>query len=279
MGKINVAADFIQSKLGGRKPEVILTLGSGLGELGNKIEDAVTIPYADIPCFPHLQEQIPGHAGNLIIGKLGGKTVAAMQGRFHLYQGVTAREAVRPVRTLVKLGARIFVVTNAAGAIKKGFQIGDLMLITDDYNMTFQTPLAGPNLDEFGPRFPDMSSAYSPRLRKSAKDVAAAQGLELKEGVYVANLGPNYERPFEIRVLQQWGIDAVGMSTVPEVLAVNHMNAGRETPHVEILGITLITNLAAGLSDRPLSHKEVKEAGDKAAGKFEKLVTGFIVNL
>lgn len=279
IGKINVAADYIRRRLGGRTPEVIITLGSGLGGLAGKIENPIVIPYADIPCFPHPLEQIEGHAGNLVVGKLGGKTVAAMQGRFHLYQGVTAREAVRPVRTLVALGAKFFIVTNAAGGIRKGLQVGDLMLIIDDYNLTFTNPLVGPNLAEFGPRFPDMSSAYSPRLRELAKRVAGQQGITLQEGVYVANLGPSYERPFEIRVLQQWGIDAVGMSTVPEVAAVNHTNAGRKTPRVEILGFSLITNLAAGLSDKPLSHEEVKEAGDKAAEKFQRLVTGIIKEL
>ncbi len=279
MGKIRVASDYIRRRIGGRTPEVILTLGSGLGELAKKLENPVIIPYEDIPCFPHPPEQIKGHAGNLVVGTLEGKTIAAMQGRFHLYQGVTAREAVRPVRTLIELGARFFIVTNAAGGIRKGLQIGDLMLIQDDYNLTFDNPLAGPNIDQLGPRFPDMSSAYTPRLRELAEKIAERQGITLQEGVYAANLGPNYERPFEIRVLQQWGVDAIGMSTVPEVAAVNHMNAEKKTPRVEILGMSLITNLAAGLSDKPLSHTEVKEAADAAAEKFERLVRGIIEEL
>ena len=279
MGKIDVAVDYLRRKLGGRSPEVAITLGSGLGALGEKIQDAVVVPYADIPCFPHPQDHVAGHAGNLIVGRLGGKMVAAMQGRFHLYQGVTAREAVRPIRTLIELGAGTFIVTNAAGGIRKGFKVGDLMLIKDDFNLTFQSPLTGPNIDRLGPRFPDMSAAYSPRLRELAKRIAAQQGLTLQEGVYLANLGPNYERPFEISVLQQLGIDAVGMSTVPEVLAANHLNAGKTKPRVEIIGITLITNLAAGLSDGPLSHEEVKEAGERAAEKFEALVSSLVSNL
>jgi purine-nucleoside phosphorylase len=275
-GKIRVASEFIRRKIGDRKPKVILTLGSGLGDLADKIENRVVIPYNEIPCFPHPQEHIEGHAGNLVIGSLGGKIVAGMQGRFHLYQGLTAREVVRSVRTLIELGSKFFIVTNAAGGINANFKVGDLMLISDDFNLTFTNPLVGPNIDHLGPRFPDMSSTYSPRLRELARKIAAEQGLDIKEGVYTANLGPNYERPFEIQVLKQWGIDAVGMSTVPEVLAVNHTNAGRDSTRVEILGISLITNLAAGISKTPLSHKEVKEAGDKAAVKFEALIKEII---
>jgi len=281
IGKISVAVDYLQRRLEGKKPEVILTLGSGLGDLVSKIENPIIIPYSEIPCFPRPKEKIEGHAGNLVVGRLGGKTVATMQGRFHPYQGLTAREIVRPLRTLVTLGGKYFIVTNAAGGINPNFKIGDFMLIKDDYNLSGMNPLVGPNLPEFGPQFPDMSSAYTPELRELARKIAEQQGIpqHIQEGVYGCNLGPNYERPFEIKVLAQLKADAAGMSTALEVLAANHFNAGKETPRVKILGITLITNLAAGISKTPLNHAEVKEAGDEAAVRFEPFVEQIISEL
>jgi len=276
-GKILVNADFLASRLGGRKPQVIITLGSGLGPLANALKDRVVISYDDFPCFPQTDEHVPGHAGELVVGTLGGKMVAAMSGRFHLYQGVTAREAVRPLRTLLFLGqgaCQTFIVTNAAGYLNPDFRTGDLMLIEDDFNMTFANPLSGPNLAQFGPRFPDMSSAYSRELRCLAHQIGAELGFEPKQGIYCANLGPNYERPFENRVLRSWGVDAVGMSTVPEVLAANQ---AKKLGLLRILGISLLTNPGAGIIPNTiLDHAEVKREAKKSEARFVQFVSAII---
>ncbi len=275
--QIKIAAEYIQRKIGDRKIEVIVTLGSGLGDLAGQIENPITIPYSEIPCFPHPNNTVAGHAGNLIVGSLNGKCVAAMQGRFHLYQGVTPNEAVRPVRTLIHLGASAFIVTNAAGGINRNFKVGDFMLITDHFNLTFTNPLTGNNIDELGPRFPGMTNPYSRKLRDLAVQIAREQGIvpRIRYGVYGQNLGPAYETAFEIRLLREGGIDAIGMSTVPEVVAAAHTNAGRETPRVKILGITLITNAAAGGSSEP-THEEVKEAADNAKAAFVPFIAEII---
>lgn len=278
-GKILVASDYLTARLDGRKPQVIVTLGSGLGPLADAIKDQIVISYEDIPCFPQTDEHVSGHAGELVVGTLGGKMVAAMSGRFHLYQGVTPREAVRPLRTLLFLGSgvcRTFIVTNAAGYLNPKFETGDFMLIKDDLNLTFANPLVGPNLQQFGPRFPDMSAAYSLALQELALRVADKQGIRdrIREGIYCANLGPNYERPFENRVLASWGIDAVGMSTAPEVLAANH---AKKLGILRILGISLITNPGAGVVPfTTLDHDEVKREAKKAEARFVQFVTGII---
>ncbi|MCX5750896.1 MAG: purine-nucleoside phosphorylase [Candidatus Saganbacteria bacterium] len=267
MEKIQVAMDYIQRRIGKRKPEIVLTLGSGLGGLADQIEDAVIIPYDEIPCFPRVHDHVKGHKGNLVVGTLEGKTVAAMQGRFHLFQGVTAMEAVRPLRTLAVLGATQFFVTNAAGAIKpEKFKVGDLMLISDSYNMTGQNPLVGPNLS-LGTRFPAMSKAFSPGLHMEIKLLAAKElRIDLQEGTYVQVLGPNYEWDMEVEDMKRRGIiDAVGMSTAIEVLAAIH--AG-----MQVIGVTLITNVAAGLSDVTPEHGEVEDVAIKNAPRFQSLM-------
>lgn len=267
MEKIQVAMEYIQKKIGSRKPEIVLTLGSGLGGLADQIEDAVVIPYDEIPCFPRVHDHVKGHKGNLVVGTLEGKTVAAMQGRFHLYQGVTAMEAVRPLRTLAVMGATQFFVTNAAGAIKpEKFKVGDLMLIADSYNMTGQNPLVGPNLS-IGTRFPSMSNAFSLRAHGGIQLLAARQlRIELLAGTYVQVLGPNYEWNMEVEDMKKRGvIDAVGMSTAVEVLAAVH--AG-----MQVIGITLITNVAAGLSDAVPNHAEVEAEAERAETKFQALM-------
>lgn len=285
-GKIQVAAEYILKRTGGRTPEVILTLGSGLGDLAAQIEDAVVIPYEEIPGFPHPSNEVEGHAGELIIGTLGGKTVAAMGGRFHLYQGVTPQEAVRPVRTLIHLGAKAFIVTNAAGAVNQKFKVGDFMLIKDHFLIpSSKNPLVGDNLDEFGPRFPDMTTPYSKRLRELARIVAGKQNIRerIREGVYALNLGPTYETPQEIIRLRAQGVDAIGMSTVIEVIAANHTNADRtkeQGPRVEILGISLMTNPAAGSKEAAtLSHDDVKEAADAAKPFFQPFIAEIVSQL
>jgi purine-nucleoside phosphorylase len=268
MEKIQVAMDYIQRRIGDHKPQIVLTLGSGLGGLADQIEDAVVIPYDEIPCFPRVHDHVKGHKGNLVVGRLEGKTVAAMQGRFHLYQGVTATEAVRPLRVIAAMGATQFFVTNAAGAIKPvKYKVGDLMLIRDSYNMTGQNPLVGPNLGKFGTRFPAMADAFSPGLHVGIKALAARQlQIELTSGTYVQVLGPNYEWHMEVEDMKRREvIDAVGMSTAVEVLAAVHAK-------MQVIGVTLITNVASGLSDVIPDHAEVEKAAEAAKPKFQALM-------
>ena len=249
-----------------RVPRVALILGSGLGDLADEITDAAAIPFAEIPGFP--EAAVAGHAGQLVIGELEGVPCAALQGRFHMYEGHSAAAVALPARLLSALGARTLIVTNAAGGINRSFAAGDLMLIEDHINLTAQSPLTGPVLAG-ETRFPDMTQAYDGRLRGIAERVAAAHSLRLVRGVYAAVAGPSYETPAEIRMLERLGADAIGMSTVPEVIVARARN-------VPVLGISLITNLAAGLGTHPLSHEEVVAAGTAARGRFATLIRGLL---
>lgn len=263
---IQEAAEYIRAKTADR-PEIGLILGSGLGVLGDHMTDVTVIPYHDIPHFPI--STVEGHAGELLIGSLAGRKVVLMRGRFHMYEGYGPELTAFPVRVMKALGAGALIVTNAAGGIDTGFGTGDLMLITDHINLTGRNPLIGPNDDELGARFPDMSEAYSKRLRQIATEQAAAQGFELRSGVYAGLLGPSYETPAEIRMLRTLGADAVGMSTVAEVIAARHSG-------LEVLGISCISNMAAGILDQPLSHAEVMETTERVKSKFLGLVLAVI---
>lgn len=269
MASIQEAASYIQGKIAVR-PEIGLILGSGLGVLADSIEDAVTIEYKDIPHFP--VSTVEGHAGELLVGTLVGKPVLLMKGRFHMYEGYGADTVSFPVRVMKALGIHTMVVTNASGGIHADFTPGDLMLLSDHINFMFKNPLIGPNDPAVGVRFPDMSEAYSRRLRALARSVGEKEGIALKEGVYVGLLGPSYETPAEIRMFRTLGADAVGMSTVPETIAARH--AG-----IEVLGISCISNMAAGMLDQPLSHQEVMETGEKVKETFIRLVKGVLSGL
>ncbi|MGQ3377191.1 purine-nucleoside phosphorylase [Priestia endophytica] len=255
---IQTAASFIEEKLQ-IKPEIGLILGSGLGVLGDEIENAVKIPYEDIPEFP--VSTVEGHAGQLVIGTLNGAKVIAMQGRFHYYEGYSFDKVTFPVRVMKELGVEKLIVTNAAGGINEAFNPGDLMLISDHINNFGSNPLIGANDSNLGPRFPDMSEGYSKELRVLAKEAAASLDLSIQEGVYVGNTGPSYETPAEVRMLRILGGDAVGMSTVPEVIVARH--AG-----MKVLGISCISNMAAGILDQPLNHEEVIETTEKVKKNF-----------
>jgi purine-nucleoside phosphorylase len=270
--RVTTAADAVRARLGGRGPQVGLILGSGLGGWADRLEDAVRIDYADIPGFP--RSHVVGHAGRLVIGRApgGGPTCVAMQGRVHLYEGHSAATVAFPARVLVALGARVLVVTNAAGGLNAAWDPGTLMLIADHLDMLRDHPLRGPNDDRLGPRFPDMTHAYAPALRALVREVAAAQGLALQEGVYVAMPGPCYETPAEVRMLRALGADATGMSTVPEVVVANHMGA-------RVIGISCITNKAAGITGEPLSHDEVTETAARVRRQFEGLLDGVVAAL
>lgn len=265
-GVIDAAATAVRDRLGDRRVEVAIVLGSGLGALADRLTDAIRIPYADIPGF-HVPT-VQGHRGELVAGILAGRPVIAQSGRFHLYEGHGADVTALPVRVFHRLGATTFVATNAAGGIRPGFRPGSLMLITDHLNLTGRSPLAGPVVTG-EPRFPDMSAAYDPGLRALALEVAAGQGLSLEQGVYAALLGPSYETPAEVRMLATLGADAVGMSTVPEVI-VAHANGMR------CLGISTITNAAAGVSEVALSHAEVMETAGQAGRRLGDLIEGVV---
>lgn len=247
---------------GVKEIEFGMILGSGLGELADEIEDAIKIPYDKIPFFP--VSTVVGHAGQLVYGTLSGKKVLAMQGRFHFYEGHSMQTVTYPVRVMGALGAHSVIVTNACGGVNESFVPGDLMLISDHINFTGTNPLIGPNEDEIGPRFPDMSQAYTPAYRESAKEVANKLGLDLKEGVYMGYSGPTYETPAEIKMSRVMGADAVGMSTVPEVIVAAHGG-------LKVLGISCITNLAAGMQAN-LNHQEVVETTERVKQSFKALV-------
>lgn len=266
---IETAATFIADKLTER-PEIGLILGSGLGVLAEEIENPVQIAYEDIPNFP--VSTVEGHAGQLVIGELEGKTVLAMQGRFHFYEGYSLDEVTFPVRVMRQLGIDKVIVTNAAGGVNAEFEAGDLMMITDHINNVGISPLIGPNDAELGVRFPDMSTAYDREYQELMEEVAKTLEISLQKGVYVWNSGPNYETPAEIRMLQQVGGDAVGMSTVPEVIVAKHSG-------MKVLGISCISNMAAGILDQPLSHEEVMETTEKVKADFLKLVRGIVRRL
>ena len=246
------------------EPDVALVLGSGLGGFAENIKIETEISYSDIPGFP--VSTVPGHAGKFIFGYLGDKKIVCMKGRIHFYEGYNISDVVLPARLMKMLGAKILFLTNAAGGLGEGFGAGDLMLITDHISVFAPNPLIGPNLDELGPRFPDMSNVYKKDLQDVIRAVAKENGIDLKEGVYCQCTGPSFESPAEIKMLAKLGVSAVGMSTVNEAIAANHMG-------MRICGVSCISNLAAGISGEPLSHEEVQEAADKAAPLFTKLVS------
>ena len=245
------------------EPEVALVLGSGLGAFAENIEVEAEVSYSDIPGFP--VSTVPGHAGKFIFGYLGEVKIVCMKGRVHFYEGYDVADVVMPARLMGLLGAKILFLTNAAGGLGDGFNAGDLMLITDHVSIFAPNPLVGPNLDELGPRFPDMSEVYRKDLQDIIRTVAKENDIKLQEGVYAQLTGPSFESPAEIRLLKSLGVSAVGMSTVNEAIAANHMG-------LKVCGVSCISNLAAGLSGEPLSHGEVQEAADKAEPLFTKLV-------
>ncbi|SFJ28918.1 purine-nucleoside phosphorylase [Thermoflavimicrobium dichotomicum] len=267
--QIREAADMIQ-KQSSIQPRIGLILGSGLGVLAEEIQDPVTIPYGQIPHFPI--STVEGHAGQLVIGTLENQPVVVMQGRFHLYEGHELASVTFPIRVMKELGVDTILVTNAAGGVNESFEPGDLMIIRDHINLMFRNPLIGPNDPELGPRFPDMSQAYDAELRQLAHRVAEEQGIKVQEGVYAGVLGPSYETPAEIRMIRKVGGDAVGMSTVPEVIVARH--AG-----IRVLGISCISNMAAGILPQPLSHEEVMETAERVKEKFIGLVRGILRQL
>lgn len=250
--------------------DTAVVLGSGLGDFGNSLRNAAEFPYTSFPDFP--VSTVAGHAGKVIIGYAGEKKVIVLSGRFHYYEGYSMQEVVLPVRLMARLGIRNIILTNAAGGINTGFHPGCLMLINDHINLSGNNPLIGRNRDDFGPRFPDMSFAYDRDLMKIAQMTAEEQGIDLKEGVYCMLSGPTYETPAEIRMLRVLGADAVGMSTVPEVIAARH--AG-----MKVLGISCITNMAAGISLAPLVHQEVVETGLRVRGQFAALINGILAKV
>ena len=252
------------------KPKIALVLGSGLGRFASEIEVQETLSYNEIPDFP--VSTVEGHEGRFVFGICDGVPVAVMQGRVHMYEGYTPQEAVLPIRLLHLLGAEILFLTNAAGGIQAGMQAGDFMLITDQISSFVPSPLRGANMDALGVRFPDMSKIYSERLNRIIRKIAVNGEIPLKEGVYLQTAGPAYESPAEIRMFRTLGADAVGMSTAIEAIAARHCG-------MEICGVSCISNLAAGISPHPLTHEEVKEAGDKAAPQFTLLVRSAIAEM
>jgi purine-nucleoside phosphorylase len=263
------AATAVRARIGDFTPVAAIILGSGLGGLARRIESATVIPYAEIPGFP--RSTVAGHAGQLLAGSLNGRRVLAMAGRFHMYEGHGAALAALPARVLHALGAPVMIVSNAAGGIRADFSPGTLMLIRDHLNLMFRNPLIGP-VEQGDTRFPDMSDPYDPALRALAHKVAAGLGVDLPDGVYAGLLGPSYETPAEVRMLRGLGADAVGMSTVPEVIAARAFG-------MRVLGISCITNLAAGLSPTAITHTEVIETTAQAAERFESLVSGVVAAL
>ena len=256
------AAQLIQSRTPLR-PRIALILGSGLGAFADQLAGATRIPYTEVPSFPC--STAIGHAGNLVIGTLEGVAIAAMQGRVHLYEGYSAWQVAFPVRVFARMGMQAVVITNAAGGINPRYERGALVIIRDHINLQGQNPLVGPNQERFGPRFPDMTDAYNPQFRKFALHEAERLDCDIHEGVYAALLGPSYETPAEIRYLRTIGADLVGMSTVPEVIAARHMG-------LEVLAISCVTNMAAGMSGEKISHDEVLEIGRRVGGKFVALL-------
>ncbi|NLL05220.1 MAG: purine-nucleoside phosphorylase [Clostridiaceae bacterium] len=260
--KLQEIAQFIKSKLN-CEPQIAITLGSGLGSLVGDIKNSVEIDYKDIPGFP--LSTVEGHEGKLVCGKIGNKPVIAMKGRFHYYEGYDISQVVIAIRVFKLLGINDLLVTNAAGGINKCFSPGDLMIIRDHISLFAPSPLRGKNFDEFGARFPDMSEAYSKELRGLLKKASAELGINMQEGVYVFAKGPMYETPSEIRALNVLGADAVGMSTVPEVIAARH--AG-----MNVMGISCITNMASGILNQPLNHEEVIQTAKQAEKNFTCVV-------
>ena len=265
-GLVQQAADFLRGRVG-EMPGIGLVLGSGLGDFTAALRNPVSIPYGEIPHWP--TSAVVGHAGTLVVGSIGGRRVAALSGRAHFYEGHTLQVATFATRVLGVLGVRTLFLTNAAGGINLTFKPGTLMVIDDHINLMGSNPLVGANDERFGPRFPDMTEAYSKRLRHVADEAAAARGVAIAHGVYVAVHGPSYETPAEIRALRTLGADAVGMSTVPEAIVGRHMG-------MEVLGISCITNPAAGVLPQPLVHDEVMEVARRVRGEFSALLEAIL---
>jgi len=264
------SAAALQKKLGAFRPRVLLVLGSGLGALGDEVENPIVVPYEEVPYMKH--STAPDHKGQFVFGRLAGQDVAVMQGRLHPYEGWSFVDVGFPVRLLRLLGADTVIVTNAAGAVNTDFRQGDIMLITDHIKFFGVSPLCGPNLEEFGPRFQDLSAAYTPALREVARQTAMEQGITLREGVYMYFPGPHYESPAEVRASRILGADAVGMSTVPEVIVAAHCG-------MQVLGFSLCTNMAAGVNDVALDGDEVIAAGQDAMPRFANLLRGCLSRL
>jgi len=265
--------DALQSAVRARSdlvPKVGIVLGSGLGGLAAELEEAVAIPFAELPGWP--AATAPGHAGRLLLGRLGGTPVVMLQGRFHVYEGNDPGLVIQPVLLFRRLGAGIVVLTNAAGGVDPSFGPGTLMVISDHLNLTGRSPLFGPNADAIGPRFQDLTDAWTPRLRAGLRAAGEAEGVALAEGIYAGLLGPQYETPAEVRMLRGLGADAVGMSTVLECIAARW--AG-----LEVCGVSLITNAGAGYSGVPLSHEEVLEAGAEAGPRLARVIRRFVADL
>ena len=269
--KIMAAADYIAAKLEGKRPFAGIVLGSGLGKLADKIENQIVIPYREIPGFP--VSTAVGHKGNFIAGDLGGKFVVAMQGRFHYYEGYSMELVTLPIRVMKVLGIQYLFVSNAAGGVNFDFKVGDLMVITDHISH-LPNPLIGPNMDEFGPRFPDMTRPYDPKLRRMAFEIAAGLGYSLKSGVYSASTGPTYETPAEYKYYRLAGADAVGMSTIPEVIVARHSD-------IPVFGMSVITNEAHDdyADDYVNDGDDVVKAADAAADRMTAIFTQLIERL
>ena len=266
--QVDQAVSEVRRRAGAAVPDVAIVLGSGLGDFAGALTDAVSIPYGDLPNWP--TSHVIGHEGRLVVGTLGGKRVAALSGRAHFYEGHDLRTVTFATRVIGRLGVKVLILTNAAGGVNDvDLTPGMLMVMDDHINLLGSNPLVGPNEDQFGVRFPDMTEVYSKRLRGIADEVAREQRLRIGHGIYVALHGPSYETPAEIRFLRTIGADAVGMSTVPEAIVARQMG-------VEVLGISCITNAAAGVLPQPLNHHEVMEVAQKVRGAFAALLEGII---
>lgn len=257
------SAGYISKHLENRKVEILIVLGSGLGELAEELENPIVIDYHTIPHFP--LSTVPGHKGRLVVGKLEGKEVMCMQGRFHFYEGWSMEECVYPIRTMFLLGIKSLILTNAAGCVNREWHQGDLMLITDHIKLCSESPCRGVNCDELGPRFFDMTEAYDKNLNECARLAAKKNNINLREGVYMFFSGPNFETPSEVKVASLIGADACGMSTVPEAIAASQMG-------MHTLGISCLTNMAAGILNTKLNHEEVIETGNRVKEKFSSLI-------
>ncbi|MBO5129517.1 MAG: purine-nucleoside phosphorylase [Oscillospiraceae bacterium] len=264
--RIFEAAEYIRSKTT-LEPRIGMVLGSGLGDLVDTLTDTVCIPFSEIPNFP--RTTVEGHSGAVVIGRKGRRAVAVLQGRVHYYEGLSQQEITLPIRVLAALGVKTVILTNAAGGVNTRYNPGDLMLICDHINFSGSNPLIGPNMDKFGPRFPDMSNVYDASLRAGIKEMAGFWGVYLREGVYLMCSGPNYETPAEIRMFRNLGADAVGMSTVPEAIVAAHCG-------MKVIGISCITNMAAGVLPQKLYHGEVIETAARVHDDFHKLLDGIL---
>lgn len=269
LDKINESKNYIMSKIN-VYPRIGMILGSGLGDMADLIENPTYLNYSEIPNFPI--STVEGHKGRLVIGELEGKVVVAMQGRFHFYEGYELDEVTFPIRVMKSIGVETIIITNAAGGVNENFKPGDLMIIKDHINFTGKSPLLGKNWDDLGPRFLDMSKAYDTELINVAKITSKELGISLKEGVYMWFSGPTYETPSEVKLARILGADAVGMSTVPEVIVARHSG-------IKVLGISCITNMAAGIFDKPLNHEEVVETSTRIRGVFQSLIMGIVKNI